>query len=640
MAILPLQLARVSNLLRTSVATNQLPQLQQQLLETQNQLSTGQRLSSPSDDPGSAAIIMQLQKTLEQRQGYSDNLTQANSLMSATDSTLGDITDQIRQAQTLASANVGSDVTSDARAGAAAVVQSIYSQLISLANKQYQGMYLFGGDKGDTQPYIESNGGVTFVGSTTVLKNAVDQNTTLPLTISGNDVFGALSTRIQGTADLSPAMTAATRLVDLKGSVQTGVHPGIITLGNGSTTATVDLTRADSVGDVMNAINAAGVGGITASIGGPDGQHLVLSGGATDNITVNDVGGGTLASDLGIAQPVGAGAGVTLAGGNVHPGFNLLTPLSDLRAGAGLDTTGLTITNGLNTQTISFASATTVQDMLNAINGAGLGVTAKINATGTGIDVLNATQGAQMTIAEAGGATATQLGIRSFNASTPLSELNDGKGIQTADGPDFRISLRDGTSFDVDLTNENTIQDVINTINTAAGATVAGLDTTGNGIRLTDPSVTGTDTFRVTGLNYSTAAADLGLDEDASGNTIAGRDVNPVAASGIFAHLAQLRDALNANDQTAITAAGGSLQDDLSRVIQTHGQTGANVQEVQARQDRLADENVATHSLLSQLADTDFTGTVTKFQTLQNALQATLQTSAMTMNLSLLDFLQ
>jgi flagellin-like hook-associated protein FlgL len=49
---------------------------------------------------------------------------------------------------------------------------------------------------------------------------------------------------------------------------------------------------------------------------------------------------------------------------------------------------------------------------------------------------------------------------------------------------------------------------------------------------------------------------------------------------------------------------------------------------------------VATQSLLSQLADTDFTQTVTKFQTLQNALQATLQTSAMTMNLSLLDFLQ
>jgi flagellin-like hook-associated protein FlgL len=640
MAILPLQLARVSNLLQSSVTTSQLPKLQQQLLETQNQLSTGQRLSSPSDDPGSAAIIMQLQKSLEQTKGYGDNLTQANNLLSDTDSTLSDITDQLRQAQTLASANVGSDVTPDARAGAAAVVQSIYSQLISLANSQYQGTYLFGGDKGNTQPFVESNGGVTFVGSRTVLQNAVDPNTHLPLTMSGAKVFGALSTRIQGTADLSPAMTAATRLVDLGGNGGNGVHPGVITVSNGTTSAIVDLTHADSIGDVVTAINAAGVGGITASIGGPDGQHLVLSGGASDNITVSDVGGGTLAANLGISQPTGGGAGVPLAGGNIHPDVNLLTPLSSLRAGAGLDTTGLTITNGQNTKTISFASCTTVQDMLNAVNGAGLGVQAKINSTGTGIDVLNATQGTQMTIAEAGGATATQLGIRSFNASTPLSELNNGKGVRTADGADFQISLRDGTSISVDLTNETTIQDVINTINTAAGSTIAALNPVGNGIQLTDPSGSGTDPFTVTALNYSTAAADLGLDEAASGNTITGRDVNPVAASGIFAHVAQLRDALNANDQSAITAAGAALQNDISQVTQARGQNGASIQEVQSRQNRLADQKVATQSLLSQLADTDFTQTVTKFQTLQNALQATLQTSAMTMNLSLLDYLK
>ncbi len=639
MAILPLQLARVSNLLQTSVATNQLPRLQQQLLEVQNQLSTGQRLSSPSDDPGSAAIIMQLQKTLEQRQAYGDNLTKANSLLSATDSTLGDITDQLQQAQTLASANVGSDVTPNARAGAAAVVQSLYRQVLSLANKQYQGMYLFGGDQGSTAPFVESSGGVTFVGSGSVLKNAVDPNTMLPLTINGQEVFGALSTRVQGTADLSPAMTPATRLADLKGSGGDGVRPGVIALSDGTTTATIDLTGADDIGDVINAINAAGVGGITASIGGPDGQHLVLSGGAGDNITVTDVGGGGMAAALGIARKTGAGAGVPLSGDSVRPSLTLLTPLASLRAGAGLDPTGLTITSGQGAKTISFASASTVEDMLNAINGAGLGVRAEINADGTGINLLNATQGTEMTIAEAGGATATQLGIRSFNAATPLSELNDGKGVGMADGADFRIALSDGSSFDVDLSGETTVQDVIDTINTAAGTPIAGLNPNGNGIVLTDPTA-GANPFTVTALNYSTAAADLGLDQPAAAGTITGRDVNPVIASGVFAHLSQLRDALEGNDQDAITAAGEALKADLDRITRLRGGTGASVQEIEARQNRLADENVATQSLLSQLADADFTQTVTRFQSLQNALQATLQTGAMTMNLSLLDFLK
>ena len=47
-----------------------------------------------------------------------------------------------------------------------------------------------------------------------------------------------------------------------------------------------------------------------------------------------------------------------------------------------------------------------------------------------------------------------------------------------------------------------------------------------------------------------------------------------------------------------------------------------------SRQSRIEDQNVATQSLLSSLADTDFTKAITEFQTLQTALQATMQTSA------------
>src|SRR3954469_14928529 len=121
MSIAPLQLARVSNLLRSNMAEGAISSAQQQLLDVQNQLSTGKRVNSPSDDPGDAAAIMQLQKTLEQRKTYTSNITQAKSQLSEVDSTIGDLTDLLKQAQTIASANVGSDVTADQRAGAAAV---------------------------------------------------------------------------------------------------------------------------------------------------------------------------------------------------------------------------------------------------------------------------------------------------------------------------------------------------------------------------------------------------------------------------------------------------------------------------------------------------------------------------------------
>jgi flagellin-like hook-associated protein FlgL len=63
------------------------------------------------------------------------------------------------------------------------------------------------------------------------------------------------------------------------------------------------------------------------------------------------------------------------------------------------------------------------------------------------------------------------------------------------------------------------------------------------------------------------------------------------------------------------------------------------VQDLQTRQDRLDEQNIATQSLLSQIEDTDYTAAIAKFQTLQTTLQASLATAQRVMNLSLLDFL-
>ena len=50
MAILPVQLARVSNLLRTNVSQQSISRTQKSLLEVQNELITGKRLNVASDD--------------------------------------------------------------------------------------------------------------------------------------------------------------------------------------------------------------------------------------------------------------------------------------------------------------------------------------------------------------------------------------------------------------------------------------------------------------------------------------------------------------------------------------------------------------------------------------------------------------
>ena len=166
MSISPIPTARVSSLQFGNVASQQIVANEQTLLGVEQQLSTGKMVNQPSDNPSSAAVIQQLQATLDQQTGFSNNITAAQSQLGETDSTLGDLTSLLQQAQNIASQNVSSTVTSDQRASAATVVDSLYTQAMTIANKQFNGTYLFGGDLQSNPPYVAATGGVQFVGST------------------------------------------------------------------------------------------------------------------------------------------------------------------------------------------------------------------------------------------------------------------------------------------------------------------------------------------------------------------------------------------------------------------------------------------------------------------------------------------
>jgi flagellin-like hook-associated protein FlgL len=213
--------------------------------------------------------------------------------------------------------------------------------------------------------------------------------------------------------------------------------------------------------------------------------------------------------------------------------------------------------------------------------------------------------------------------------------------VQTAGGatPDLQITAKDGSTFQISLSTAKTVQDVINQITAATGGKVtATLATTGSGIVLTD-TTGGGGTLSLTPMNASSAAAQLGLNVSASGNTITGRDTGAQTSTGIFGNLQALINSLQSGNQQAITSSGGAIQTDINRVIELRGQTGAAEQELTHRQTDIQQQNTATQSLLSQLKDVNMTQAISQFQTLQTALQATEITAANSMKFSLLDFI-
>ena len=144
------------------------------------------------------------------------------------------------------------------------------------------------------------------------------------------------------------------------------------------------------------------------------------------------------------------------------------TDLADLNAGDGVARGKITITDREgNTATIDLTTATTIGEVLSAINS---DATVKVTASADG-DRLIVTDtsggGGTFTIANEGTyTTATDLGIdvdavgnvitgndiRTLGGVTPLSALNDGTGVLlVAANPDITIYAEDNLQFDIDF---------------------------------------------------------------------------------------------------------------------------------------------------------------------------------------------
>ncbi|HEY2761820.1 MAG TPA: flagellin, partial [Pirellulales bacterium] len=318
---------------------------------------------------------------------------------------------------------------------------------------------------------------------------------------------------------------------------------------------------------------------------------------------------------------------------------------------------GLQITSGGVTTTLDISSAKTVQDLLNLITASGTGLIAQINSAGTGIQIQSRLSGADFSIGENGGSTATELGIRTFSSSTTLDSLNHGLGVhslaqQNAGGNDFSVQLEDGTTLQFQLTNESTVGDVINLINSApgnGGKLTAQLASEGNGIELVS-NVTGSAPFQVQQENNSQAAQDLGLipagqstsDPAVAGSgieTITGSDVNPSETDSIFNALARLRDALRGNDQTGLDRAVSLIDSSSQQLDFTQASVGARQQALETLQNRLDSDTTSLQLALSNDIDVDLPTAITNLTEQQAAFQASLQVAGQLFKLSLLDYL-
>lgn len=164
--------------------------LQVQIANTQQQVSTGQRILSPADDPVGAARAAELIQSDSTNTQYTSNRTAAINTLSLSEGILQGVTSLLQEVKLTALTAGNATLTDKSRAGLAADVQGRLQELLGLANStDGAGSYLFSGGQGGIKPFVETAGGVVYQGDDVQRKLQVAASRQISSTDSGSDIF-------------------------------------------------------------------------------------------------------------------------------------------------------------------------------------------------------------------------------------------------------------------------------------------------------------------------------------------------------------------------------------------------------------------------------------------------------------------
>jgi flagellar hook-associated protein 3 FlgL len=183
-----------------SSALDQTQATQEQL---SGELSSGLRVTSIGNDPVAAAQNVQLLNSIQQDDSFTQTNSLTQGLLQVTDSTLGSVVTQLNQAISLATqANNGTMNASDLKA-ISSELAGVRDEVLSLANTNYQGQYVFGGSQTTTAPFTLDNttspATVTYNGDSDVNSLVSPTGQSIQLNLPGNQVFTSATANVLDT---------------------------------------------------------------------------------------------------------------------------------------------------------------------------------------------------------------------------------------------------------------------------------------------------------------------------------------------------------------------------------------------------------------------------------------------------------
>lgn len=227
---------RTPNTLTNPQTLLDLQRTKEQIALVQDQLSSGRRIVHLADDPSGSALILDFQTSIDRNTQYLRQGDAAGSFLQASETALTSISDDVMRLMELGAEGGFSTLSASARASLATEVDGLRSAIISTANTQSEGKYLFAGTATLTQPFSgPAAGPITYAGNAGTIDLEVSPTFTVGTNLVGSAVFfgaggqGSATDLFQAVTDLRDGLLANnTAQIQTAANNLDSIHNGIL----------------------------------------------------------------------------------------------------------------------------------------------------------------------------------------------------------------------------------------------------------------------------------------------------------------------------------------------------------------------------------------------------------------------------
>lgn len=254
-----------------------LNQQQARLLQTQQQISTGRRILTASDDPVAAARALDVTQSDAMNTQYASNRDAARHTLSMAESTLQGVTSLLQDVRT-ATIGAGNGLLNNSdRKTIAADFSGRLQELVGLANStDGAGNYLFAGFQTKTQPFVDTPAGMGYFGDDGQRLVQVSASRQMASSDSGADVFMRIKNGNGTFVTQAATGNTGTGVVSI-GSV---IDPTLLTGNNYSVSFSVvgGVTTYDITNTTTSTVISAGNSYVSGQAISFDGMQLDIKG--------------------------------------------------------------------------------------------------------------------------------------------------------------------------------------------------------------------------------------------------------------------------------------------------------------------------------------------------------------------------